>query len=82
MTVAIKIIPKSGLNTERRRELNKNELEIVEEISHAHIVRVFELMEDQENYYIIQELMRGGDLMSRLIAKNRPFNEAKAASVI
>ena len=53
MPVAIKVIPKSGLSTERKRELNRNEFEIVESISHAHIVRVFELMEDQENYYII-----------------------------
>ena len=58
------MIPKAGLDTERKLELNKNELEIMEEINHPHIVRVFELLEDDVNFYIILELMQGGDLMS------------------
>mmetsp|Transcript_29596 Transcript_29596/g.36711 ORF Transcript_29596/g.36711 Transcript_29596/m.36711 type:complete len:157 (+) Transcript_29596:466-936(+) len=82
MRCAIKVIPKLNLNTKRRQELNRNEFEIVEEISHPHIVRVFELMEDSENFYIMMELMQGGDLLHKLIADDKPFTEAKAASVI
>ena len=63
----------------------KHELEIVEEISHPHIVRIYELMEDDENYYIIMELMKGGDLWSKIVKANnpfKPFTEAKAANII
>jgi len=30
-------------------------------------VRVFELAEDQENYFIVQELMLGGELYDRIL---------------
>ena len=62
MPCAIKIIAKARIRSARDREQNKNEFEILEEISHPHIVRVFELMEDQSNYYVVMELMQGGDL--------------------
>ena len=35
---------------------------MLEDISHPFIVRVFELVEDEHNYYIISELMNHGDL--------------------
>lgn len=67
MPCAIKVIDKYGLDSARKHELNKNEFEIVEEIFHPHVVRVFELMEDKRNYYIIMELMKGGHLFTKLI---------------
>ena len=39
-----------------------NELEVLEDISHPNVVRIFELLEDDDNYYIISELMSHGDL--------------------
>ena len=63
---AVKVIQKSRLNSNRLRELNKNELEILEQISHPHITRVFELLEDKANYYIVMELMKGGSLAQRI----------------
>jgi len=40
----------------------ENELEILEDISHPNIVRIFELLEDNNNYYIVSELMNHGEL--------------------
>ena len=40
----------------------KNELEILQKIAHPNIVRVYELLEDKERYYIIMELMMDGEL--------------------
>ena len=79
---AIKQISKASLDTDRKLELNRNEFEIMEEITHPHIVRTFELMEDSRNYYIIMEVMKGGSLMDKIAARKSGFNEHTAASVI
>ena len=63
------------------QELNKNELNVLEETVHPHITRVFELMEDSRCYYIIMELVSGGNLFD-MIKEERKFSESKAASVI
>ena len=66
MRCAIKTIRKSSLKSDLAKQLNKNEFEILEETQHPHITRVFELMEDDKNFYVVQELMTGGDLYSKL----------------
>ena len=40
----------------------ENELKVLEEISHPNIVRIYELLEDKDNYYIVSELMKHGEL--------------------
>ena len=40
----------------------KNEIQILENISHPNIVRIYEIVHDDSNYYIISELMYLGDL--------------------
>lgn len=59
----------------------RNELEVLEATIHPHITRVFELMEDKRNYYIIMELVSGGNLLDQ-VYKEKNFNEVKAAKVI
>ena len=41
----------------------ENELQILEDISHPNIVRIFELLEDDSNYYIVSELMKHDTLL-------------------
>ncbi len=43
--------------------LNKDEFEVLESTHHPHITRVFELLEDEKNYYIVAELVTGGNLL-------------------
>ena len=52
-----------------------NELSILSEKSHPRIMRIIELVEDDENYYIVSELLKGGELFKRLISL-RTFTEA------
>ena len=40
----------------------KNELEALEELSHPHIVRTYQLLEDMYNVYVVTELISDGDL--------------------
>jgi len=79
---AIKIINKKSLQVANvYQELNKNEFQVLEETVHPHITRVFELMEDSRCYYIIMELITGGNLFD-MIKQDRQFTEMKAANVI
>ena len=54
---------------------------MLEETVHPHITRVFELMEDNRCYYIIMELISGGNLFD-MIRKERSFSETKASTII
>lgn len=64
---AIKIIKKKSLRVAQvYEELNKNELQVLEETNHPHITRVFELMEDSRTYYVVMELVAGGNLFDSI----------------
>ena len=83
MPCAVKIIKKSSLQVDEvLLELNKNEFEILEQTQHPHITRIFDLMEDKNNYYIVAELMAGGNLLEHLSSRQSYFTEREAANVI
>ena len=44
------------------RGLMKDELYILEEITHPHIMRIYELLEDDDFYFIVSEYIRHGEL--------------------
>lgn len=81
MPCAIKVIRKSSLNNQVFKSLNTNELQVLEETVHPHITRVFELMEDSRNYYVIMELISGGNLFER-IRNLQHFTEEQAANIM
>ena len=39
---------------------------VLSQVTHPNIIRIYELLEDNINYYIVSELMPGGDLHSHL----------------
>lgn len=84
MPCAVKIIKKQSLQVAQvYQELNKNEFEILEETQHPHITRIFDLLEDKTNYYIVAELMAGGNLLERLSNRvPQKFTEREAAGII
>jgi len=61
-------------------KLLANELSILGEKSHPHIIRIVELIEDDENYYVVSEVVKGGELFKRL-ARVKNFTENDAASI-
>ena len=44
-------------------EMFHSELEVSMKTSHPHIMRVNEVMEDKEFYYIDSELLKGGEIL-------------------
>lgn len=53
---------------------------MLQTLSHPNIMEVQELLEDANNYYIVTELLEGGELFDRLLeVKN--YSEKKAAHI-
>ena len=44
-------------------------------------MRIFELLEDNDRYYIVSELIRGGELYERIVNMKK-FTEMYAAKII
>ena len=42
------------------------EMEILQQMSHPHIMAVYSLLHDQSNFYIETEICAGGELFDRL----------------
>jgi serine/threonine protein kinase len=67
-------------------DLLKSEIEILSEIDHPHIIKLFDVFEDVINVYLITELCTGGELYDRVVAKtNSPeghFSEFDAARIL
>ena len=82
MPCAIKVIRKQKPR-ERQvyAELNRNEIEVLEQTQHPHITRVFDLVEDEKNFYIVAELVAGGELLKKIL-ELKSFTEQQACDVI
>lgn len=63
---AAKIIPKTNRDVEKDIRV---EINVMRRLSHEHVVRLNEILESQNNYYIILEPAMGGDLCE-LVMKN------------
>ena len=59
----------------------EQELEVLSKTDHPHMVRVFELLQDDANFYIVTELVTGGELYEHIIKVKR-ISERSAADVI
>ena len=70
---AMKIIDKEG-------STSKNEISILRKISHPNIVNIYEIFEDSKKYYIMYELLKGGELFDA-ITSNGFFNEVDACFI-
>ena len=82
MQVAMKIVTKDSIGQHQVLiDLMESELDVLTRTDHPGIVRVLELLEDDVNFYIVSELVNGGELYDYII-KNKMFNEQTAAKLI
>jgi calcium-dependent protein kinase len=58
-----------------------NELDVLARTDHPHIVRVHELIEDANNFYIVSELMNGGELYHKIVQEKK-FSEKNSMRFI
>lgn len=74
---AIKIIYKSQASPEEQKKI-LNEIEVLRNLDHPNIVKIYEYFEDENFIYIVMELITGGELFDKIVAVHH-FNEKKAS---
>eukprot|EP01062_Namystynia_karyoxenos_P080975 TRINITY_DN881_c0_g1_i1.p1 TRINITY_DN881_c0_g1~~TRINITY_DN881_c0_g1_i1.p1 ORF type:complete len:498 (+),score=232.59 TRINITY_DN881_c0_g1_i1:80-1495(+) len=74
---AVKIVQKSRLREEGLEEQMKREITVQKMLVHRNVVRLFEVMQTDNNIYLVLELITGGELFDRIIQKKR-FDEDTA----
>lgn len=65
---AVKCINRKKLSEEDEAAL-LDEVSILKEMKHVHIIRLYDFFEEPSTYYLVMERMRGGELFDRIVAK-------------
>lgn len=76
---AIKIVTKSKLSKEDEIAL-KDEIAVLQELQHKHIIRLYDVFDEPQFYYLVTEKMLGGELFDRIVQKSY-YNEKEARDV-
>ena len=77
---AIKIIPKTKIKSKREQERFQREINITALFKCDNIVQMKDFFCDENNYYMVLELCKGGDLYDYLLENDR-ISESVAAQV-
>jgi len=77
---AVKIIRKSGLSEDDLEGL-QSEISIMKELDHPHIIKLIEVYNEPTNYYLVQELVNGGELFDRIVSKT-VYTEKEARDLV
>ena len=78
--VAVKIVSKKKLSEEDLAAL-MTEISILCELDHPHIIKCYETFDEGEDFFIITELVAGGELFDRIVAKTH-YTEKEARDLI
>lgn len=76
LSYAVKCINRKKLSEEDEAAL-LDEVAILKEMKHIHIIRLYDFFDEPSTYYLVMEQMRGGELFDRIVAKAY-YNEKEA----
>lgn len=77
---AMKIIKKESCDEVYLKSLS-NEINIMRQLDHPHIIKLYEIYQDQQNIYMITEFLGGGELFDALM-KRRCLSESISAKIM
>lgn len=75
--MAVKIMPKVKMTNYANV---MNEIFIMKKLDHPNIVKLFEVMEDSKNVYLVQEYLEGEQLFEGIV-KNKYYDELIAKEI-
>lgn len=78
--VAVKILKKTKMTDKDKEELER-EVELLMSIDHPNIVKLIKFYQDDTYYYIVMEVLEGGELFDVIVEKDH-FDEHSAKAVI
>jgi len=76
---AVKIVEKSVIQEDIK--LLKREIDIMKQVEHENILKLIEIYEDDENVYIVMELVDGSELFDRIVDKGY-YSEKSTVHII
>lgn len=80
MKVAVKVIMKNRLKPSDEASI-RSEISIMKSLDHPNIIKMLDFYEDHTKFYIVMELIAGGELFDRLVTKTL-YTEAMARELI
>lgn len=81
---AVKVINKSKLTTQADIEGLEFEIQILKDVDHHGIIKLYDVYETSTKWYLVTELARGGELFDRIVAKTKDgaYSEKEAALIV
>ena len=76
--VAIKILEKKKINSKKDLERIEKEIKYMKILNHPNIVKIYEIIEDENNFYISMEYVPGGELFNYIV-KNKRLTENESS---
>lgn len=78
--VAIKIMNREGLDSNTEKNI-RNEVSLLQSLSHPHIVRGFDFFEEPRQFFFVMEKIDGGELFDRIVKKTH-YTEKEARVLV
>lgn len=76
---ACKIVPRRRIINELLQQRFEQEIRIIQQLRHPGIVQLYDLIKDEENYYLIMEFCPNGELFHHIVERHHlPEKDAKA----
>ena len=79
-SVAVKCIVRSRLPPDEINALH-DEVSILKEVTHPNIIHMHDFYEEEKSFYLVMELMEGGELFDRIVQKSY-YNEKEARDLV
>jgi len=79
LNYAVKVVTKSKLSREDEVAL-KDEIMILKTLKNKYIIRLYDDFDEPKYYFLVTEMMKGGELFDRIVAKTY-YNEKEARDV-
>ena len=76
--VAIKILEKAKIKNKKDLERIEKEIKYMKKLNHPNIVKIYEIIENENNFYISMEYVSGGELFNYIV-KNKRLEENEAS---
>ena len=77
----VKIISKAAFGYSLSSSTVFEEVNILKNLDHPNLPRVYEFFEDSDHYFIVLEYCKGGDLFDRIV-QMKSFKESQAAEIM
>eukprot|EP01017_Pseudomicrothorax_dubius_P025872 TRINITY_DN2839_c0_g1_i3.p1 TRINITY_DN2839_c0_g1~~TRINITY_DN2839_c0_g1_i3.p1 ORF type:complete len:506 (-),score=114.62 TRINITY_DN2839_c0_g1_i3:62-1579(-) len=76
---AVKIINRAAQSQEEQ-EILMNEVSVLKQMDHPHIIKIYEYFQDARCFYIVTELCTGGELFDKIV-ESKNLTEQMAADI-